>query len=101
MNTKTILACTAVVIAFALIVAPMTVADDAFAGSKKKNKSSQSISQSQSNSQSSQSAGLANIFSGNNVNVQVQGNSGSNAANQNPQRMNRSIITRTFEMTSS
>lgn len=84
MNTKTLLACTAVVIAFALIVAPMTVADDAFAGSKKKvNKSSQSISQSQSNSQSSQSSGFANILSGNNVNVQVQGNSGSNNAAQN------------------
>jgi len=84
MNTKTLLACTAVVIAFALIVAPMTVADDAFAGSKKKvNKSSQSISQSQSNSQSSQSvSGGSNVLSGNNLNFQFQGNSGSNNAAQ-------------------
>lgn len=84
MNTKTILACTAVVIAFALIVAPMTVADDAFAGKKKhsKYKISQSISQSSSSSQSSQSSGFANILSGNNVNVNVQGNSGSNNAVQ-------------------
>ena len=84
MNTKTLLACTAVVIAFALIVAPMTVADDAFAGGKKKvNKASQSISQSQSNSQSSQSSGSVNVLSGNNVNVQLQGNTGSNNLAQN------------------
>ena len=83
MNTKTLLACTAVVIAFALIVAPMTVADDAFAGKKKVNKASQSISQSQSNSQSSQSSGSVNVLSGNNVNVQLQGNTGSNNLAQN------------------
>ena len=79
MNTKTLLACTAVVIAFALIVAPMTVADDAFAGKKKVQ---QKISQSQSNSQSSQSSGFANILSGNNVNIQGQLNTGSNNAIQ-------------------
>ncbi len=75
MNTKTLLACTAVVIAFALIVAPLAISEDAFA---KKKKFSQSISQSQSNSQSSQSSGFANILSGNNVNIQGQFNSGSN-----------------------
>lgn len=83
MNTKTLLACTAVVIAFALIVAPLAIADDALASHKKSNKAKQSISQSQSNSQSSQSVGLANVLSGNNVNVQVQGNSGSNNLGQN------------------
>ena len=84
MNTKTLLACTAVVIAFALIVAPMTVADDAFAGKKKVNKASQSISQSQSNSQSSQSVSAgSNVLSGNNINVQLQGNTGSNNLAQN------------------
>lgn len=76
MNTKTLLACTAVVIAFALIVAPLAISEDAFA--KKSKKFSQSISQSQSSSQSSQSSGFANILSGNNVNVQGQFNSGSN-----------------------
>ncbi|GKS61964.1 hypothetical protein YTPLAS21_14220 [Candidatus Nitrosocosmicus sp.] len=81
MNTKTLLACTAVVIAFALIVAPLAIADDALA--KKSNKAKQSISLSQSNSQKSQSVGLANVLSGNNVNVQVQGNSGSNNLGQN------------------
>ncbi|HKR75001.1 MAG TPA: hypothetical protein VJR94_12915 [Candidatus Nitrosocosmicus sp.] len=84
MNTKTLLACTAVVIAFALIVAPLAVGDDAFAKkSKKSNKASQSISQSSSSSQSSQSSGFANILSGNNVNVNVQGNTGSNNLVQN------------------
>ena len=78
MNTKTVLACTAVVIAFALIIAPLAISEDAFA----KNRSHQSISQHQSNHQSSQSVGGVNFLSGNNVNVQSQSNSGSNIAGQ-------------------
>ena len=81
MNTKTVLACTAVVIAFALIIAPLAISEDAFA-KKKSNNSHQSISQHQSNHQSSQSVGGFNFLSGNNVNVQSQHNSGSNAAGQ-------------------
>jgi hypothetical protein len=84
MNSKTLLACTAVVIAFALIVAPLAIADDAFAKHKKSNKSSQSISQSQSSSQNSQVvSGGSSVLSGNNVNVQAQVNTGNNAAAQN------------------
>lgn len=78
MNTKSVLACTAVVIALALIIAPLAISEDAFA----KNKSNQKISQHQSNKQSSQSVGFANILSGNNVNVQGQFNGGSNVAGQ-------------------
>lgn len=73
MNTKTVLACTAVVIAFALIVAPLAISEDAFAKSKQK------ISQKQSSDQRSVSvSGGDNIVSGNNVNLQFQGNSGHN-----------------------
>ena len=78
MNTKTLLACSAVVIAFALIVAPLAISEDALA----KKKFSQKISQKQSSSQSSQSVGFANVLSGNNVNIQGQFNSGSNAGAQ-------------------
>ena len=39
MNTKTVLACSAVIIAFALIVAPLAMSEDAFA----KNRAKQSI----------------------------------------------------------
>lgn len=83
MNTKPFVVCTAVVIALALVLAPIAIGEDAFAGHKKSNKSSQSISQSQSNSQSSQSSsGGSNVLSGNNINIQVQKNSGSNTAGQ-------------------
>jgi hypothetical protein len=79
MNTKTVLACTAVVIAFALIVAPLVVSEDAFA----KNKLKQKISQKQSRSQSSTSvSGGDNILSGNNINLQGQFNGGSNTGGQ-------------------
>ncbi|TVP41666.1 hypothetical protein [Candidatus Nitrosocosmicus arcticus] len=81
MNTKTVFACSAIVIAFALIVAPLAMSEDALA--KKSNKAKQSISQSQSSSQSSQSVGSANFLSGNNVNLQGQFNSGSNSLAQN------------------
>ena len=38
MNTKTVLACTAVIIAFALIVAPLAMSQDALAENKAKQK---------------------------------------------------------------
>lgn len=80
MNTKTVLACTAVVIAFALIVAPVAMSQDVSAD---RNKAKQKISQKQSSSQSSQSiSGGSNFLSGNNINLQGQFNSGSNAAAQ-------------------
>ncbi len=83
MNTKTLLACSAVVIAFALVIAPLAAADDAFAGKKKVNKAKQSISQSQSSSQNSQVvSGDDTKFSGNNINFQFQKNSGNNALAQ-------------------
>ena len=81
MNTKTVLACTAVVIAFALIVAPVAMSQDVSAGS---NKAKQKISQKQSSSQSSQSiSGGSNFLSGNNINLQGQFNGGSNSLTQN------------------
>lgn len=86
MNTKTVLACTAVIVAFALIVAPLALSEDALA--KKKhgndgNRASQSISQSQENHQSSQSiGGGGNFLSGNNVNFQNQQNFGHNVLGQ-------------------
>lgn len=79
MNTKTVLACTAVVIAFALIVAPLVVSEDALA----KNKAKQKISQKQSSSQSSVNVnGGSSALNGNNINLQFQGNSGSNTLGQ-------------------
>ena len=79
LNTKTVLACSAVIIAFALIVAPLAMSEDAFA----KNKSKQSITQHQSSHQSSQSiGGGGNILSGNNINLQNQQNFGSNVLGQ-------------------
>ncbi|MDF0680086.1 MAG: hypothetical protein P0116_03885 [Candidatus Nitrosocosmicus sp.] len=59
MNTKTVLACSAVIIAFALIVAPLAISQDASAGG---NKASQKIEQKQSNKQSSQSVGGGGNF---------------------------------------
>jgi hypothetical protein len=84
MNTnKTILVSTAVVIALALVLAPLAAADDAFAGKKKVNKAKQSISQSQSSSQNSQVvSGGSSVLSGNNINFQFQSNSGNNALAQ-------------------
>jgi hypothetical protein len=89
MNSKILLTTAAIVVAFALIASPLLASDDAFAGKKHKkdrdgNSFKQSIRQSQSNEQNSQSvAGLANIASGNNVNVQVQANTGNNVGAQN------------------
>ena len=38
MNTKTVLACTAVIVAFALIVAPLAISEDALAKKKHGNR---------------------------------------------------------------
>ena len=74
MNTKTVLACTALVIAFALIVAPLAISE-----ALAKNKASQKIIQKQSNKQSSLSvSGGSNFLSGNNINFQSQHNHGHN-----------------------
>lgn len=84
MNTKTVLACSAIVIAFALIAAPLAMSD-VFAHKKgdKSNKASQSISQSQKNNQNSQVvSGDDTRNSGNNFNFQSQKNSGNNVLGQ-------------------
>lgn len=79
MNTKTMLACSAVIIAFALIVAPLAMSENALA----KNKAKASISQHQSNRQGSLSvSGGDNILSGNNINLQNQQNFGHNVIGQ-------------------
>lgn len=74
MNTKTMLTCTAVVIALALIVAPLAISESVFAD----NKAKQKIKQKESNKQRSLSVGQNNILSGNNVNFQGQINTGGN-----------------------
>ena len=67
MNTKTVLACSAVIIAFALIVAPLAMSENAFV----KNKSKASISQDQLNRRGSLSvSGGDNILLGNNITLQ-------------------------------
>lgn len=87
MNTnKTVLVSAAVIIALALVISPLVMGEDALAKKHKKHKSnhaSQSISQSQRSSQNSQVVSGGNtIGSGNNVNFQVQSNSGNNALAQ-------------------
>lgn len=80
-TTNILLASTAIVIAFTLIVAPLAIAEDAFA--KKSNKAKQIISQSQKSKQNSQVvSGDSTLFSGNNLNFQFQSNSGNNALAQ-------------------
>lgn len=80
-TTNILLASTAIVIAFTLIVAPLAIAEDAFA--KKSNKAKQIISQSQKSNQNSQVvSGDSTLFSGNNLNFQFQSNSGNNALAQ-------------------
>ena len=70
-NTKTVLACSAVIIAFALIVAPLAMSENALI----KNKAKASISQDQSNRRGSLSvSGGDNILLGNNINLQNQQN---------------------------
>ena len=82
MNTsKTILVSTAVVLALALVLAPIAISEDALA--KKSNKAKQIISQSQKSSQNSQVvSGGSSFLSGNNFNFQGQFNTGSNALAQ-------------------
>lgn len=91
MNTsKTILASCAIVIAFALIVAPLAISQNALAGGnhhhhkdKKGNFAQQIIAQSQKSSQNIQVvSGGSTSGSGNNINLQFQSNSGNNALAQ-------------------
>jgi len=80
-TTKTLLVSTAVVLALALVLAPIAISEDALA--KKSNKAKQVISQSQKSSQNSQVvSGGSSFLSGNNFNFQGQFNSGSNALAQ-------------------
>lgn len=87
LNTKAILACTAVVIAISLIVAPSVIGGDALAKKYKKsdnNKATQKTTQSQSKSQSSSvSSGGDTVKSGQNFNFQKKVNTGSNSVTQN------------------
>jgi hypothetical protein len=82
MNTnKTILVSASVVLALALVLAPLAIAADAEA--KKSNKAKQIIKQSQKSSQNSQVvSGGSTLFSGNNLNFQFQSNTGNNALAQ-------------------
>lgn len=86
MNThKTILLSAAVVLALALVLAPLVISEDALAKKhhKKSNQATQIIAQSQKSSQHSQVvSGGDSVGSGNNINFQFQGNSGSNALAQ-------------------
>lgn len=82
--SKTILASSAIVIALALVLAPLAMSEDAFAKkSKKSNFAQQIISQVQKSSQNSQVvSGGDSVGSGNNINFQFQSNSGNNALAQ-------------------
>jgi FtsP/CotA-like multicopper oxidase with cupredoxin domain len=82
MNTgKTLLVSTAVVLALALVLAPLAISEDALA--KKSNKAKQKIIQSQQSRQNSQVvSGVGSVLSGNNINIQGQLNTGSNALAQ-------------------
>ena len=82
MNTsKTLLVSTAVVLALALVLAPIAISEDALA--KKSNKAKQVISQSQKSKQNSQVvSGDSSVLSGNNINLQFQSNTGKNALAQ-------------------
>lgn len=82
MNTgKTILVSTAVVFAFASVLAPLVISEDIEA--KESNKAKQIIKQSRKSSQNSQVvSGESIILSGNNLNFQFQANTGNNALGQ-------------------
>jgi hypothetical protein len=82
MNTsKTLLVSTLVVLALALVLAPLAISEGALA--KKSNKAKQIISQSQKSKQNTQvMSGGDSILSGNNLNFQFQANTGSNALGQ-------------------
>ncbi len=80
-TTKTLLVSTAVVLALALVLAPLALSEDASA--KKSNKAKQIISQSQKSKQNSQViSGDSTFLSGNNFNFQGQFNDGNNALAQ-------------------
>jgi uncharacterized protein (UPF0333 family) len=80
-TTKTLLVSTAVVLALVLVLAPLAISEDASA--KKSNKAKQIISQSQKSKQNSQViSGDSTFLSGNNLNLQLQSNIGSNALAQ-------------------
>ena len=82
MNTsKTLLVSTAVVLALALVLAPLAISEDALA--KKSNKAKQIISQSQKSKQNSHVVSGGNSFlSSNNFNFQDQFNKGNNGPEQ-------------------
>ena len=82
MNTsKTLLVSTAVVLALALVLAPLAISEDALA--KKSNKAKQVIAQAQKSKQNSQVVSCGSTFlSGNNLNFQFQHNEGNNALAQ-------------------
>jgi len=82
MNTgKTLLVSAAVVLALALVLAPLAISEDALA--KKSNKAKQVIAQSQKSKQNSQVvSGGSTFLSGNNLNFQFQSNTGNNALAQ-------------------
>ena len=85
LNSKAILAFTAVIIAISLIVAPSVMGGDAFAGKSKKSSNwlSQKIKQSESNIDNSKVVSGGDIKgAGNNVNVQKQTNKNGNTASQ-------------------
>jgi hypothetical protein len=81
MNTsKTLLVSTAVVLALALVLAPLAISD---ALAKKSNIAKQIIEQSQKSKQNSQVvSGESTFLSGNNFNFQDQFNRGNNALGQ-------------------
>lgn len=85
MNTsKTLLVSTAVVLALALVLAPIAISEDALAKkNSKSNFAKQGIGQSQISKQNSQMiSGDNTLFSGNNFNFQNQFNKGNNALGQ-------------------
>ena len=80
-TTKTLLVSTAVVLALALVLAPIAISEDALA--KKSNKAKQVIAQAQKSKQNSQVvSGGSTFLSGNNLNFQFQANTGSNGLAQ-------------------
>jgi len=80
-KSKTLLVSTAVVLALALVLAPLAISEDALA--KKSNKAKQIIAQSQKSKQNSQVvSGESTFLSGNNFNFQDQFNRGNNALGQ-------------------
>ena len=80
-TTKTLLVSTTVVLALALVLAPLAISEDALA--KKSNKAKQIIAQAQKSKQNSQViSGESSLLSGNNFNFQDQFNRGNNALGQ-------------------